>query len=987
MSTSALAEQPLPSTPVSMSFAVTPELSPLTMGRGGTTSIPMTPEIADAGSPMLSSRREEFQKRWQHFDAHIEHRLEELSPLFKPSTYYSEPTYATNLPLPHSTSVVPFNVTDDNCLSLDELKRLSRSNKYSVGTQPTRSRQGYLNIDGGSQSKRITLRSAKEIMEADKRTGSKSGDELDQSKHKSNGKTSEEHSDNEPSAVLEILNEIQSVGSSSATNGKSASNGSSKPSGLGLLSTVNEGTPKSSSKVSTPTLPSNNSKRGKTSEKLANAPTPQLGSFDSLSPNIQRKKLSKHADNSSSLAKHSPPKGEIKLNFTLLRSLLKDELHEDWSLPVRQTKAQKSEGAETISPPSIGRNGVKSSKIDNKPGSKTSEKEVPTNRKSSKENMSAISPEGKLTSLPRPVLRIHLALLPDFSPAINTKAEGTSESSKRGRDDIQSGAAKKRKTKEDTHSNRVADMDIEASNSGKTTSVKVDDAMDEVEDGEALSASSSPTVVGCGEKQRVRTESHESPKQTSSRSRTKTQRSSSLSSSPDRRNTGRSKDRSSRSPNRSSAGDRRKQRSRSSERKSKNDARDNRSRSYDRSSKNRRRSSSIVRRRSRTPERHRSHSSARHRSRSRERRSHKSRSRSYDRYSRSGSRDRRRSDSMDKSSDGRRSSLRDKDRRRTQSSRRSRSRDWDQDASENSGSGKSREDSKSMSKSKTKAESSSKKPEQSKSNAKSSSQSAVVDWAKATSAASNSSTSAGKENNVEQYKLSAFMFRELALQYKRRADQSCQNQDEEFVGIAEYLHSIFNYILSYHFNEKIDSAENSFVRWENLQPLLKFVSQTLKRREEWQLYGLCMKVNALINFNAFRLRQTPVRRRMTRLHELLKTQSEAAPAISSEYIPQVEKLLNLHELANVQWDEGEVYFDWQTFRDKFPITWKAVCIEGDFSKGTLFGEEIADMKGPLFPVTPFSKLSHVAVMGKCLVDEWITAHDIDFRPISDPTAV
>lgn len=473
-------------------------------------------------------------------------------------------------------------------------------------------------------------------------------------------------------------------------------------------------------------------------------------------------------------------------------------------------------------------------------------------------------PEGKLTSLPRPILRIHLALLPDFSPAINTKAEGTSESSKRGRDDIQSGTAKKRKTKEDTHTNRVADMDIEASDSGKNTSVKVDDAMDEVEDGEALSASSSPTVVGSGEKQRVRTESHESPKQTSSRSRAKTQRSSSLSSSPDRKNNGRSKDRSkdrsSRSPNRSSTGDRRKQRSRSSERKSKNDSRDNRSRSYDRSSKNRRRSSSIVRRRSRTPERHRSRSSARHRSRSRERRSHKSRSRSYDRYSRSGSRDRRRSDSMDKSSDGRRSSLRDKDRRRTQSSRRSRSRDWDQDASENSGSGKSREDSKSMSKSKSKAESTSKKSEQSKTNAKSSSQSSVVDWAKATSAASKTSTSAGKDNNVEQYKLSAFMyvklneifqhntssaltyefvrFRELALQYKRRADQSCQNQDEEFVGIAEYLHSIFNYILSYHFNEKIDSAENSYVRWENLQPLLKFVSQTLKRREEWQLYGL-----------------------------------------------------------------------------------------------------------------------------------------------------
>src|ERR1700736_4846919 len=103
MTSSALAEQPLPSTPVSMSFALTPELSPLTAGRGGSTSIPLTPEIVEAGSPAISSRREDFHKRWQLFDARIEHRLDEVASLLKPSTYYSEPTYATNLPLPHST--------------------------------------------------------------------------------------------------------------------------------------------------------------------------------------------------------------------------------------------------------------------------------------------------------------------------------------------------------------------------------------------------------------------------------------------------------------------------------------------------------------------------------------------------------------------------------------------------------------------------------------------------------------------------------------------------------------------------------------------------------------------------------------------------------------------------------------------------------------------------------------------------------------------
>lgn len=169
MTSSALAEQPLPSTPVSMSFAVTPELSPLTAGRGGSTSIPLTPEIVEAGSPAISSRREDFHKRWQLFDARIEHRLDEVSSLLKPSTYYSEPTYATNLPLPHSTSAVPFTVSDDNCLSLDELKRLSRSSKHSESLYPTKSRQGQPNLDNASQSKKITLRSAKEIMAADKR--------------------------------------------------------------------------------------------------------------------------------------------------------------------------------------------------------------------------------------------------------------------------------------------------------------------------------------------------------------------------------------------------------------------------------------------------------------------------------------------------------------------------------------------------------------------------------------------------------------------------------------------------------------------------------------------------------------------------------------------------------------------------------------------------------------------------------------------------
>ncbi|KAI8577660.1 hypothetical protein K450DRAFT_251154 [Umbelopsis ramanniana AG] len=707
MTSSALAEQPFPSTPVSMSFAVTPELSPLTTGRGGSTSIPLTPEIVEAGSPAISSKREDFHKRWQLFDARIEHRLDEVSSLLKPSTYYSEPTYATNLPLPHSTSAVPFTVSDENCLSLDELKRLSRSSKHSESLYPTKSRQGQANSDGASQSKKITLRSAKEIMAADKRTGTKSNEENESSKPKASGKTPEGQSDadHEASAMLEILNEIQSVGNSAVgANGKSAP-GTQKPSGLGLMSSVETSTKSSSTKVSTPTMPSS-FKRSKTSssEKLAHAPTPQLGSYGSMSPRLPKKDHLKSNDNSSTRSKHSPPKGEPKIDFALLKTLLKDETQQDWSLPVMHGKSVKSHGPRSASPP---RNGVKSSKSDTKPTLKAAMAAVdtPGKRKSSKENISTTSPKDKMDGLPRPILRVHLALLPDFNPASNSKPDEAGESSKQTRDTSQPSATKKRKVKdakkevaEPNHANSSMEVDqgesvemqTQSVNATKHTSQDINN--NEVEEGEALSNGSSPTVVAPGEKPTATGRSEANSPKVSSR--TKTYRSSSTSTSPDRKGSSRSKDQRSKSPNRR---DKRRQRSRSSERRSKQDTRDSRSGSYDRGSKrNRRRSSSTVRRRSRTPERHRSRSSGRHRSRSVERRRGRSRSRSYERYSRSGSRDRRRSDSSEKLSDDRRTgSLRDKDRRRaTQSHRRSRSRDWEHDATETSVSSKPREDSK-----------------------------------------------------------------------------------------------------------------------------------------------------------------------------------------------------------------------------------------------------------------------------------------------------
>ncbi|CAO3658376.1 unnamed protein product [Umbelopsis vinacea] len=967
MTSSALAEQPLPSTPVSMSFAVTPELSPLTTGRGGSTSIPLTPEIVEAGSPAISSRRDDFQKRWQLFDARIEHRLDEVASLLKPSTYYSEPTYATNLPLPHSTSVVPFTVTDDNCLSLDELKRLSRSNKHSVYIQPARSRQDHPNLDNASQSKKITLRSAKEIMAADKRTGPKSGEELESSKPKMSGKTPDGQSDteHESSAVLDILNEIQSVGNSATgANGKSAP-GPQKPSGLGLLSS-GEVTSKPSAKISTPTMPSSavsNSKRSKnsSSEKLTHAPTPQMGGISPRGP----KDKSNDASGTSSTLKHSPTKGYPKVNFILLRTLLKDKNQEDWSLPALNSKSIKSQGPRSLSPTPMNRNGVKAPMGETKQATKAVGTDKAGKLKSTKENISSISSKEKANGLARPILRIHLALLPEFSPALNAKTDG--ESSKRIRDDTQSGAAKKRKTKDvkkdvgkantsRSNGSMAIDHQVEDKEVSKGgVSMKAisaskggsqDSSGNEVEEGEALSTSSSPTVVAATEKQTTisgRSEPIDAAKII---------------------------------------------------------VQDLLAGYLVEIDEN-----NIVVLLNADPnmipeivevkvmietlrafvDGHLPHFVEDH--------EHLNDTDlglqhdiglGHEKNAVEGRGQGRMSDTLD----DRRSSLRDKDRRRTKSHRRSRSRDWDQDMSEASGSGKSREETKSNSKSKDKNRNEASASKTGSTAVKASakpSQPADVVYPKTINVAS--TTSGARKDNVEQLKVSSFMFRELALQYKRSADQSCQTQDGELVGMAEYLHSIFNYILSYHFNDKFDSAENSYVRWENLQPLLKFVSQTLKKREEWHLYGLCMKVNALINFNAFRMRQTPVRRCMTKLHELIKVHSEATTAMSSEYVPQVEKLLNLHELANVQWDEGELYFDWQAFRDRFPNTWKQVCVDGDFSKGSVFGEEIADMKGPLFPMTPFSKLNHVAVMGKCIISEWITAHDIDFQPISDPTAL
>lgn len=147
-------------------------------------------------------------------------------------------------------------------------------------------------------------------------TGTKNTEETENSKPKESGKTPDGQSDteHESSAVLEILNEIQSVGNSTVgANGKSAT-GPQKPSGLGLLASSEVTSKSSATKISTPTMPSialSTSKRSKTSssEKLTNPPTPQRGG---LSPRVPKIKGNDPSGTTPS-SKYSPPKGEIKV--------------------------------------------------------------------------------------------------------------------------------------------------------------------------------------------------------------------------------------------------------------------------------------------------------------------------------------------------------------------------------------------------------------------------------------------------------------------------------------------------------------------------------------------------------------------------------------------------------------------------------------------------------------------------------------------------
>jgi hypothetical protein len=232
------------------------------------------------------------------------------------------------------------------------------------------------------------------------------------------GKTPDGQSDteHESSAVLDILNEIQSVGNSATgANGKSAP-GPQKPSGLGLLSS-GEVTSKPSAKISTPTMPSSavsNSKRSKnsSSEKLTHAPTPQMGGISPRGP----KDKSNDASGTSSTLKHSPTKGYPKVvsiaicldenfagtfllallmndvvqNFILLRTLLKDKNQEDWSLPALNSKSIKSQGPRSLSPTPMNRNGVKAPVGETKQATKAVGTDKAGKLKSTKENISSM---------------------------------------------------------------------------------------------------------------------------------------------------------------------------------------------------------------------------------------------------------------------------------------------------------------------------------------------------------------------------------------------------------------------------------------------------------------------------------------------------------------------------------------------------------------------------------------------------------------------
>ncbi|CAO3620064.1 unnamed protein product [Cunninghamella echinulata] len=228
----------------------------------------------------------------------------------------------------------------------------------------------------------------------------------------------------------------------------------------------------------------------------------------------------------------------------------------------------------------------------------------------------------------------------------------------------------------------------------------------------------------------------------------------------------------------------------------------------------------------------------------------------------------------------------------------------------------------------------------------------------------------------DQYRIFTMMFQNLAKVYKRRGD----GQEKEIMTILDHFQAVLNYIIAFHF---IDKQGSNGTHWDTLHPFADALSNkirtwTEKEKRDTVLLGLCLRMNALVHFYIFQLRGTAIRTTLTRLNNGTNLEEQKR----KDYTKFVDKAFAKQELAHRAFGESEKLLSFELIQRKFPATYQNVCQFGELGPGIVIGGEAGVSVAPMFPLTPYSKLNHAAIMAKCMLHEYVEREKLNYQLIT-----
>ncbi|RUO97129.1 hypothetical protein BC936DRAFT_140932 [Jimgerdemannia flammicorona] len=241
---------------------------------------------------------------------------------------------------------------------------------------------------------------------------------------------------------------------------------------------------------------------------------------------------------------------------------------------------------------------------------------------------------------------------------------------------------------------------------------------------------------------------------------------------------------------------------------------------------------------------------------------------------------------------------------------------------------------------------------------------------------------------IDKWRIAGVRYRELGDNYKHQGDKSSgdkSSQASEELASVQWMEGVLSYLQSFYYVE-LANEQNAIKTWESLMPFLNFVKKKQWVWKQWPLFGLCCKIESIVLFHIFSLKEVQFKRRTSRIATTLRshdTTVEDQRLILVEHLDTIAKLFEEFEHVGTRWSESETHLTHEVLRRDFPETWQKCCIEGDVSVGAFEMEGGETAQRFEWPMTHFTGVPRLVAFGRCLLRELVIRKGISFVPIKD----